>query len=56
MEHHLQIVVLPEYSFVPFYGLSCSVEVVGNYASGNFAGKTGTAADKVLVVLFYNLV
>ena len=50
VEHHLEVIVVPEHAFVPFYGLARAVDVPGEYVLGDLPREAGGAADQVLVV------
>ena len=56
VEHHLKVVVVSEDPLVPLYRLSRLVHLSGDDVLGDLAGKTGGAADQVIVVLLDDLV
>ena len=52
VEHHLQIVIIPEKAFVTLDDATCLREVaVSNYGIGYLSGEAGRANDKPFVVL-----
>ena len=56
VEHHLQVVVLPEEVLVPADGFARGVQVARHDILGNLAGQAGGAADQVVVILLDHLV
>ena len=55
VEHHLEVVILPEHALVPLDCLIDRVHVAREDATGNLAGDTGGGADEPLVILFQHL-
>ena len=53
---HFQIIVFPEYIFMPLYGLSCGVQVPVQYLARNLSCNAGGEANEVAVIFFHNLV
>ena len=56
MEHHFEVVVLPENALVPLDGLVHALGVARQDPAGHFARHTGRAADQSFVVFFQHLV
>ena len=56
VEHHLEVIILPEDALVPLDGLINAPGVAREDPAGHFARHTGGAADQPLVVLLQHLV
>ena len=55
VEHHLEIVVIPEQILVPPDGLPGGIKVSCQDVSRNLSGQTGGTADEIVVVLLDDL-
>ena len=53
---HLQIVIVPKHTFVPFDGLAGGVQVIRHDGLGDFPREAGGTADESLAVLFHQFV
>ncbi len=56
MEHHLQIIILSEYLFMPIYGLPRGINIPGSDVLCDLPRKTSRRTDKILVIFLYDLV